>query len=181
MIDDFITKKHDFELASCFIGSYLASKMGLEKLGILRTQRDIQADYAEWLAAELFGLELATNTVQEGWDAKDDTYTYQIKCRKVKSLCDSTSFDFKGLKANFDFLICVFFAADLQILGVIKVPYAVVEEVSAQNKSNMRFRWNRERARDERIEKFYWSESENKEVSEIEVEGRTGEEKLDGK
>lgn len=59
------------ELARSFIKCYLAAREGLTRLGILRSERTLQADYAEWLVAELLGLQLAPGGTQRGWDAID--------------------------------------------------------------------------------------------------------------
>ncbi len=59
------------ELAQYIIRCYSASRqcltrLGLTRLGILRSERSLQGDYAEWLVAELLGLQLARSGVQKG-------------------------------------------------------------------------------------------------------------------
>lgn len=149
---------HEFDekrdLAQYFILSYNASRQGLKKLGILRSERNVQGDYAEWLAAEILDLRLAANTVEKGFDATDrEGRTYQIKARLVQSLDETTSFDFKSMPASFDYLVCVFLSHTLELLGIACVPYQVVRELGKQNENSFRFRWNKRTASDPRIKK----------------------------
>ncbi|GBD09490.1 hypothetical protein HRbin22_01745 [Candidatus Thermoflexus japonica] len=145
------------ELARSFIKCYLAAREGLTRLGILRSERTLQADYAEWLVAGLLGLELASSGTQRGWDAIDPQgKTYQIKSRIVGNLDKNTSFDITTIDRPFDYLIGVFFSPELELLGVIRVPYDVVRELGSQNRNSFRFRWNKRIANDERIEKIVW-------------------------
>jgi len=107
------------------------------------------------LAAELFGLHLASSAVQKGYDAKDEQgYTYQIKSRFVDNLNENTSFDFKSIDEQFDYLICVFLSREsFDLLEIIRVPYEVVRELGRKNGSDFRFRWNKKNADDSRIER----------------------------
>jgi hypothetical protein len=151
------------ELARSFIRCYLAAREGLTKLGILRSERMLQSDYAEWLAAELLGLQLAPRTVQTAWDAKDaQGRTYQIKSRIVRSLTQNTSFDFGTIENPFDYLVCVFLSPTFELLGVVRVPYAVVREMGTQNAKSFRFRWNQRTSQDERVEKIVWPQGGSK-------------------
>ena len=80
------TFKEKQELAQYFIRSYIAARQGLKKLDVLRSERNLQGDYAEWLAAGLLDLKLMENTVEKGHDAVDkDGRRYQIKSRIVKT------------------------------------------------------------------------------------------------
>ena len=73
------------ESAKHFIKIYLAARQGLIKLEILQSEKTLQGDYGEWLAAELLGLKPARSKNQCGWDAIDSNgRTYQIKSRIVK-------------------------------------------------------------------------------------------------
>ena len=153
---------HEFDekrdLAQYFIMCYIASRQGLTKLGILRSERNLQGDYAEWLVSESFGLQLEPNTVQKGYDATDrEGHTYQIKSRIVKTLQQSTAFNFARDETRFDYLIGVFFSPSFHVLGVVRVPYQAVRELGVQNANKFRFRWNRKTASDPRIEKLSWS------------------------
>jgi hypothetical protein len=103
METDFDQKR---ELAQHFIQCYLAARQGLTKLGILRSERTLQGDYAEWLVAELLRLRLTPSTIQKGFDATDRKgQIYQIKSRIVKSLDQSTSFNFADIAVSFDYLV----------------------------------------------------------------------------
>lgn len=158
-------------LAQDFIQCYLAARQGLKKLGILRSERNLQGDYAEWLVAQRLELRLAPTTIQKAIDATDKQgRTYQIKSRMVRSLTASTSFDFSTLTTKFDWLVCVFFSVRLELLGIVRVPYNVVRELGIQNgPADFRFRWNRRVSQDARIEKLFWKEGDDK-LSVAEVE-----------
>ena len=156
MSRDFSKKR---ELAQYFIRCYIAARQGLTKLAILRSERNLQGDYAEWLAAGLLGLQLAPSTIQKGFDAKDNEgNTYEIKSRIVRTLRQNTSFDFRRGEMQFDFLIGVFFSPSFDLLGVIRVPNQVVRELAVQNANRFSFRWNKQTTGDPRIEKPIWSE-----------------------
>ena len=125
------------------IAQYLEAKNALKDLGILRTDRSLEGDYAEWLISNNLGLKLSDSTIQKGYDATDISgKTYQIKSRVVESLNNNTSFDIKNIDFKFDYLICVFFNPNLKLLKLLKIPYEVVIELGIQNQSSFRLRWN---------------------------------------
>jgi hypothetical protein len=147
------------EIARDFIRCYTSARRGLTTLGILRSERTLQGDYAEWLIARLLNLELATSGVHPIYDATDETgKTYQIKARVVRHLKQSTSFDFRDLTKEFDYLVCVFLEEEsLDLLGVLRVPYNVVRE--HERVGGNRFAWNRQAQQDDRIERVIWQQT----------------------
>jgi hypothetical protein len=151
--------RNAFAVAGHLLKCYVASRAGLNELGILRTERTLQGDYAEWLCARSLNLTLSSSTVQRGIDARDAAgNTYQIKSRIVRTLTESTSFDLASNELNFDWLLAVFFTRDFDALGVIRVPRTAVIELGTQTSSTFRFRWNRSAARHPRIERLLWHE-----------------------
>jgi len=155
VLDSKVREKLD--IAQYFIDIYVSSRKGLKQLGILRTERSLQADYAEWLAAQILGLKLEENPVNKGFDATDeDGNRYQIKSRIVSSLSERTSFDMKSGEQEFDYLVGVFFNRKFKVLGIIVAPYEVVKEHGRQTESRFSFRWNRRTAKDPRIRKILW-------------------------
>jgi hypothetical protein len=42
--------------AASLIGRYVEARNGLKEMGVVRTNKDIPADYAEWIAARLLDL-----------------------------------------------------------------------------------------------------------------------------
>ena len=135
------------------IKNYLDSRDGLKELGILRSERNLQGDYAEWLVAEKLNLILADSAIQKGFDATgNDSKTYQIKSRMVTTIEDRTSLDFQDLAHEFDYLIGVFFSKRLEVIQMIRVPYKTVVELAVKNKTNYRFRWNRESMQNTTVE-----------------------------
>jgi len=139
------------------IRSYLRARQRLTDLKILRTGRSLQADYAEWVAGRLLHLTLAKSAVQAHWDAKDSRgRTYQVKSRVVKEPTSTTAFHFGDALPRFDFLVCVFFGKELEVLALIKVPHSVVRDLIRRNKRGLRFRWNRRVAADPRVQRVVW-------------------------
>jgi hypothetical protein len=126
------------------IANYIKSRDALKEAGILRTDRNLQGDYAEWFVTKKLNLTLSESTIQKGFDARDaDGKTYQIKSRMVYATDQNTSFDFQSLDHKFDYLIGVFFSKDLEVIKIIKVPYEAVLEHTVKNKTNYRFRWHK--------------------------------------
>ena len=135
------------EQVNKIIAQYLNAKKQLKELGILRTDRALEGDLAEWLVAKQLNLKLADSNVQKGYDATDDDgKTYQIKSRIVSDLSQYTSFDIKNIDFDFDFLICVFFNPTLEIIKLLNVPRKVVIELGTQNELSFRLRWNKSTA-----------------------------------
>lgn len=127
------------------IRNYLESRNGLKELGVLRSERNLQGDHAEWLVAQRLQLTLAESGVQKGFDGTDkEGITYQIKSRIVDSIDSSTSFDIQEISHMFDYLICVFFNTKLEVLQMIKLPRKLVVELVVKNSKNYRLRWNKE-------------------------------------
>jgi len=148
-----------YEIAQHFIKCYYSAREGLKRLGILRSERDLQGDYAEWVVAKFLGLSLADNTIQKGYDALDlEGRTYQVKGRISNRNKYRASWNFTDISHEFDFLICIFFDKNLEVTGILKVPRDVVIEHIVQNKRNFRFRWNIKTDSDARVEKIYWPE-----------------------
>ncbi len=145
--------KEKAELAQYFINCYISARQGLKKLGILRTERYLQADYAEWIAKEILNLKFTYNPEIKTYVVTDkEGNTYHIKSRMVKSLDDNTSFDFQDVNSKFDYMIGIFFSPTLDILGIIRVPYNAFVELGSQTQTTFRFRWNKQTAKDSRVE-----------------------------
>lgn len=148
------------ELAQDIIRCYLSARDALWKLGILRSERMLQGDFAEWFVSRMFGLKLPTNTVQAGFDAEDEQgRKYQIKSRIVPDLMEHTAFDISDIDADFDFLVCVFFNEQLAVKGIVQASRDVVKELGNQTQKKFSFRWNRATSQDSRIQKLYWQPS----------------------
>jgi hypothetical protein len=110
-------------------------------MGVLRTDREPGADFAEWWAARECGLQLVSNTVNKGYDAFDEEgRTYQVKSRRVKNVNEPTSFDFKDV-GEFDFLVIVFLVRNCcRPLSLYRLPRRYVLDHLSKNR---RFRWHR--------------------------------------
>ena len=155
MFDD-LTKTRDFLLAQDFLRAYQASRHGLTTLGILRSERLLQGDYAEWIASRILGLTLATSGVQKAYDATDAAgRTYQVKSRIVRSLDERTSFDITDITTPFDFLIGVLFTPSLEVLAIVRVSFDLAVKMGSATKTTHRLRWNRTNASDPGVEYLF--------------------------
>ncbi len=125
--------------ARTLLKSYLTSRAGLKRLGVIRTARSIESDFAEWYVARRLGLRLNPNPVAKGYDALDaHGHRYQIKSRMFRP---HTSFHFKTLKREFDVLIGVLLDEQtLRVRRCYKIPFHVVKARAKKNQSNYRFR-----------------------------------------
>jgi len=150
--------KETLETARHLIRRYLDAREGLKRLGILRSGRTLQGDYAEWLVARLLGLQLSESSVEKGLDAEDSQgRTYQIKSRIVSNLSSPTSFDLNNPKFRFDYLVAVFFSPEFEVLGILRVPHDVVMELGSQTSSTFRLYWRGTSTLDSRMERLFWS------------------------
>lgn len=148
------------ELARDLIRYYLSARRGLTELGILRSERNLQSDYADWLATELLALQLNTNPIQKEVDATDRAgHTYHIKWRVVESRDQETSFDFDTLPTPFDYLVGVLFSVELDVLAVVRIPYQVVRELGRQSDREFSVPWNDQTANHPLIEKIVWKKN----------------------
>lgn len=132
---------------------------GLKEIGVQKTDRAAQADFSEWVACRLLDLQPAPTAVQESYDATDRAgVKYQIKARQVSSLTEPTSFDSKARpKRSVRFLVAVFCDPRFRILGIAKVPYAVVVKYGSQTAGRFSFRWHHRMTHDPRIEWIFSS------------------------
>ena len=146
--------------AQRLIRGYTAVREELKGLGVLRSERNLQGDYAEWLAAELLGLRLAASGVQKGYDATDsDGRHYQIKARIVPDLRQHSSFNFREFdpaRKSFDVFLGVFLSPAFDLLGVIRVSWEAVRDLGVGPIHDFRFRWHGVIASDSRVEKLIW-------------------------
>ncbi len=144
-------------LARDLIRYYLSARRGLTELGILHSERSLPSDYAEWLAVELLVLQLNTDPARKGVDATDRTgRAYQIKWRIVESLDQAAFFDFDDFTVTFDYLVGVLFSVELDVLGVLLIPYEVARDSGRQAGDKFRVPWNSQTADDARIQKIVW-------------------------
>lgn len=103
----------------------------LNERNVIRTQNSPQGDYAEWLFANQYSLNLESSSTK-GYDVKDEVNNirYQIKSRRIKSSSRAVQL---GVIRNydsveFDFLIAMIFTEDFTLSKVYKIPHAVISE-----------------------------------------------------
>ena len=109
---------------------------GLKEHRIVRSRNNPVADYAEWLVAQQFGLQLEHNS-KRGYDATDqDGQCYQIKSRRLDHKTESRRLSvIRNLDAaEFDYLIGVLFNRDFIVEEAYKILYGVIKEYACLNK-----------------------------------------------
>lgn len=122
--DEFFSALSDEE-----VGQVWARAMReLRDRDLIRSWNNPVADYAERLAAEELGLDLAP-PVAQGYDATDHAgRRYQIKSRRLTPQNKSRQLGVvrKLEQLEFDDLIAVIFDQDLVLLEMWRIPHAVV-------------------------------------------------------
>jgi len=107
----------------------------LQSRGVIRTDNAPAGDYAEYLVAIAFKGELASSAAEKGWDVKADGTRLQVKARVVsdparrgqRQLSPFRSFDFD------EAVIVLFSDKDYSVSRAVRLPRAVVEELSVDN------------------------------------------------
>ena len=102
---------------------------------IIRSQNSPVGDYSEWLVAQVFNLELQTNS-NKGFDALDSEGTkYQIKGRRLCSLNSSRQLGvIRGLEdRKFDVLVGVLFDRNFSLLEAYMIPHRIIAGHSKYN------------------------------------------------
>ena len=123
------------------IANYVKSRDDLNEAGVLRTVRNLQREYAEWLFAKKSNLTLAESMIKKRFDAIDaQGKTHQVKSSMVCAKEQINSFEFHSIAHKFKYLIGVFFNKELE---VNKVSYEEVIEHTIKNKTSYRFRWRK--------------------------------------
>lgn len=124
------------------LATYWSARRRLTDLGVIRSDRSVLGDFAEWLVCQMFGFQIAGSGVQKGFDATDAAgNTYQVKARIVERLEQATSFDMKDPGHPFDYLLGVFLTPSSDVLAVVRVPYAEVLARATINRGSRRLRW----------------------------------------
>lgn len=128
------------EAAGLLIREYGTTRKGLHALGILRSNRSLQDDYAEWLVVHMLPLSLCRNPIQKGYDAQDaEGRRYKVRSRIVESLQEATSFDFGPSGSSFDYPAAVFFNKALDVLGIVLAPSRAGRDHCRKTKSHSPF------------------------------------------
>jgi len=119
------------------IANYVKSRDDLNKADVLRTVRNSQREYAEWLFAKKSNLTFAESKIKKRFDAIDTQgKTHQVRSRIVCTKEKINSFEFKTFDHKFKYLISISFNKEL-VLN--KVSYEKLIEHSIKNKTNYRF------------------------------------------
>jgi len=99
----------------------------LKQLEVIRTNKLAHSEYAEWFVAKLMNGNVATSTVQQGYDV-DATWEgkevrVEVKSRIVKDLSSYTAFHVSLGDIKCDYLACVFLTQQYRVLGVFIMRY----------------------------------------------------------
>jgi len=133
-----------YNSARAALKNYRRARKKLMKLGIIRSERTVQGDYGEWLACSLLKLTTAKSGVQPGYDATDEQgQKYQIKTRLIHDIDSATSFDLHEMNQGFDFLLGVLLSKEVELLAIVKIPYAEVSSRANKNLTSYRLRWTK--------------------------------------
>lgn len=95
--------------------------------GVLRSNNNPVADYAEYLVSKKFKLELTPNS-NKSFDAIDlkTKKTYQVKSRRITRFNNSRQLSvIRSL--NFDFLIAVIFEENFKVREAYKIPKSIIK------------------------------------------------------
>lgn len=109
---------------------------------VIRTNNNPVGDYAEWLVAQKFGLELA-NCSKTGYDGiSNSNIRYQIKSRRNHPSNESRQLNVirKFDDNSFDFLIAILFNKDFSIKEAYKLPHDVIPNYANFNKHQNGYR-----------------------------------------
>ncbi len=134
----------EFESVKEALATYCKARQRLRELGVLRSDRSVHGDFAEWLVCQMFGFQIASSGVQKGFDATDaEGNTYQVKARIVQRLEQATSFDMKDPGHPFDYLLGIFLTPAAEVLGIIRVSYTEVIGRASANPGRRSLRWTK--------------------------------------
>ncbi len=125
------------------IREYVRLRRELKARGVLRADRSLAGELAEYLAARDFGVSLQPNLVNAGFDGIRDGKRIQVKARIIRSVDASTSWDFREAPAGFDEFLGFLFDPDYRVLRIVRLPVDVVQRLAVRNKSRWSLRWNK--------------------------------------
>jgi hypothetical protein len=138
--------ENDMEIdeASELIQKMAGLKNQLKQAGVIRSEKKITSDYAEWFCTKKFNLSLSESQGEVGYDAVSEKgEKIQIKSRTGKINDYRLTFD--GIRMGlFDLLFCVFIDEDSwMITDVFKVTPETVQKYLSRDRAR-RFKWRRE-------------------------------------
>lgn len=112
--------------------SYTAMVEELKQRSVIRT-KNITGDYAEHLAAQTLGLELAPSSTP-GFDGTDETgIKYQVKARQWTPTNKSRQLSVIRHIDGFDLLVAVVFKPDWVVDAAAVIPSGIVKQIAKHN------------------------------------------------
>jgi len=113
----------------------------LYELGVIRSSK-IVAELGEYYAMKEYGLQLAKNKIQKGYDLIDDLKVrYQVKCRRVydnPSRSTKSKHLIKGLeKDGYDMAIIIEIGHDYDLIKIFSVSRKRIIEKFGKKMSNI--------------------------------------------
>ena len=124
------------------VAEYVRIRRELKARGVLRADRPLVGELAEYLADREYGVSLQPNLVNAAFDGMRNGLRVQVKARVVRSADARTSWDFREAPQGFDEFLGFLFDPDYRLLRVITLPVAVVQELAVQNRGRWSLRWN---------------------------------------
>jgi hypothetical protein len=141
------------------VWDYLYARSRLSDLGVLRSNRELQGELAEWFVSELLGLRREAS-FHTGCDAVDaNGGRYEIKSRKVPNLSARTSFDFTQDLGEFDWFLGVFFSEELDPLAVVRIQSTDIAANAGGSPGGHSLWWTEERFREPWVETIWRADS----------------------
>lgn len=119
------------------MGLYASILKELNYRKVTRTYNSPVGDYAEWLFASVYNLNLESNS-NKGYDVIDvkNNIKYQVKSRWFNSARESRQLNvIRNYKdKEFDYLIVIFFNENFKVKEVYTVPHEVVGDYGRYSK-----------------------------------------------
>lgn len=125
-----VTQQHEPTVKD-LVRAYMNSREALRARGVIRSNRVLLSDYAEWLAAKALRLKLVAGGSNKGFDAVDRAgLRYQIKARQHTAIYQQPDLrGFGDLSLDpFDLLVAVIVGVDYSVLRALLIPIAAVRQ-----------------------------------------------------
>jgi len=134
------------------VAQYVRLRRELRARHVLRADRALVGELAEHLAECCYGIQLETKAVRTAFDGTRAGAKVQVKARIVRSANAPTAWAFGERPKGFDILLAFLFDADYNVLRVLRIPVAVVQELAVHNRGRWSLRWNETLRHDRRVE-----------------------------
>jgi hypothetical protein len=159
-VDVTFLEGEDLDEVKDAVRDYVAIRSRLKRLGVLRSNRELQGEFAEWFAAKLLGLRLLP-PFHRGHDAVDPVSgaRYEIKCQQVPNLSGGTTFSFERDLGDFDWFLAVLLSPKMEPWAVVRIPRSHVDAYATTSDKHRHFRWTEEHFRKRGVKAIWLEDS----------------------